>query len=1109
MWMNAQFYTLVVLLKTICACFADNSMCSVLLTLTTTHYRSDPTIPCYIRGNTNITCTPQSSQLQVGKFPTEMHYDYTPAIRPRTKRNRNKRLRVRKTHRGIRAGRKRIYPIRTVIDRFDRSASQCKQRYDFKNSSIKVVKRTSDYELKSCLNLSLWNARSIMNKIPSICDSILGNKIYIFIITESWIENEKKTYVDAQLRSGLHHYDAIHLPRPNRRGGGLSVISKNSLRSTLNTTEQYQSFEVLDLDICEPHSSDNFHVISIYRPPKSPVNNCNISKFFEEFSSFLEKTITSPGHLIIAGDFNIHVDKTNDNDVAQFLDLIASFGLTNIVQQPTHEKGHILDLLLMREDDICLSSVNIDHTLPSDHAVVHTTTQVRRPRTSKTVKQHRNLKSMSINVLKDLLQPSFSELEELSDVSTMAKRYQDIIQSTVDQLAPVQSKQMIDKPRPAWFTTDLIKQRQKVRSLERKWLRSKLAIDRELFTASRSDYKDLLEQTKPNFFRDKIDNACNDKALFAVIDELSGSKNITANIHPNVETMELCEMFSEYFDEKIVKIREKFDNLDSSIDAHDDETLSLLCEFNLFQSVSVDHVVKVVHQMNAKTCSLDPIPTGIVKNCLDIWGPVLTLIVNKSFETGKFPEVCKNAVVRPIIKKHDLDKNILKNYRPLSNCSFLDKFLEKCAFSQLNEYFAKNSLYGRFQSAYRQGHSTETALLKVKNDIMLALDSKSDVILVLLDLSAAFDTIDHAILLRRLKTRFCITGKALEWIKSFLCGRSQSVSVGGSMVSDTRPLRFGVPQGSVLGPVLFSLYVTPLEDIIVKNGCKTAIFADDTQVYLTCSNSTSISVIEKCVNQIRKWMCSNFLALNETKTEVIVFSSKYTRKCEPSVQTVKIGDAKINTKTVVRNLGVLFDENVTMSQHVKNVCKNASYALWRISKCKHLLDKDRIIKLIHAFVTCRIDYCNSLLLGCTDYQIEKLQHIQNSAARLVCGIKKTDRCHITPVLKSLHWLPVKARIIFKVICIVFQCIHSNTAPLYLKELIVVKSSNYMSLRSDDAVTLKRPSPPRTDTYGSHAFAVRAPSLWNDLPPELRVIEVYELFKVKLKTHLFRQYYEIL
>ena len=947
----------------------------------------------------------------------------------------------------------------------------------------------------------------MMNKITAICDSILANNIDIFIITESWVDNEKKSYIDAELRSTLHQYEATHLSRPNRKGGGLSVITNSDLKVSVNKSECYRSFEVLDLNISSPQKPECFRVISIYRPPKSVVNKCSFSDFLEELSNLLEITITSAGHIVIAGDFNIHIDDKNNSDAVKFLDLIDSFGLVNHVKHSTHDKGHILDLLLTREEDQCLSFVNIDFTLPSDHAAIHATTQVRKPNTQKMTKDHRNLKSMSVQELKNEIQQQFIELHKLTNPNIIAKCYRDIVQSTVDQLAPIQTKQMIDKPRPAWFTINLIKERQKVRSFERKWLKSRLSIDKELLVSSRSDYKKLLDETKASFFRDKIDNTNNDKALFAIIDELSGSKNITASTLPNIEISELPELFCEFFDDKIVKIREKFDNTVHLIDEQIEDVLPVRSGLNMFQSLNVENVVKIVRGINAKTCSLDPIPTGILKECLDVWAPVLTLVVNKSFESGVFPDDCKSAIVRPLIKKHNLDKNVLKNYRPLSNCSFLDKFLEKCAFMQLNEYLTSNSLYGKYQSAYRQGHGTETALLKVKNDIMLALDNKKDVILVLLDLSAAFDTIDHTILLRRLEKRFQITGKALEWMSSFLCDRSQRVSVGGSMVSEARPLRFGVPQGSVLGPVLFSLYVTPLEQIISKHGCKTAIFADDTQLYLTCNNSNSVSIIENCVSEIKKWMISNFLALNDTKTEVICFSSKFIRNHEPSITDIKIGDATIDTSSVVRNLGVLFDENVTMSQHVKNVCKTASYALWRISRCRHLLDKDRTIKLIHAFVTCRIDYCNSLLLGCTDYQIKKLQHIQNSAARLVCRIKKSDRCHITPVLRSLHWLPIRERIIFKVICIVFKCIYFNTAPVYLKELIVINNRNYMSLRSNAAIMLKRPLPPKTVTYGSNAFAIKAPSLWNDLPVDLRTVQVYEHFKTVLKTHLFKKFYD--
>ena len=326
-------------------------------------------------------------------------------------------------------------------------------------------------------------------------------------------------------------------------------------------------------------------------------------------------------------------------------------------------------------------------------------------------------------------------------------------------------------------------------------------------------------------------------------------------------------------------------------------------------------------------------------------------------------------------------------------------------------------------------------------------------------------------------------------------------------MSKAQPLLFGVPQGSVLGPVLFSLYVAPLEDIIAKHGCQTVIFADDTQLYVTCNSSNSVTSIESCVDEIRGWMRENFLALNDSKTEVIHFKSKFCKSRSHLQSTnVRVGDVSISSSSVVRNLGVLFDCNATMANHVANVCKNASYSLWRISKIRHLLDRKNTEKLVHAFISSRIDYCNSLLFGIPDYQIRKLQVIQNSAARLVCKLSKRDKQHITPILASLHWLPVTLRVQFKLLCIVFKCINLERAPLYLKDLIIVNNHNSRSLRSNAAVTLRRPAPPNTKTYGDRAFIVTAPSLWNALPVFLRLLTDFDKFKSQLKTYLFTNYY---
>ena len=197
-----------------------------------------------------------------------------------------------------------------------------------------------------------------------------------------------------------------------------------------------------------------------------------------------------------------------------------------------------------------------------------------------------------------------------------------------------------------------------------------------------------------------------------------------------------------------------------------------------------------------------------------------------------------------MLKKSGLDPNILKNYRPVSNLSFLSKTLERISASQLTEYLSANDLFAKFQSAYRENHSTETALLKVNSDIMNALNSKKDVILVMLDLSAAFDTLDHSILLHRLQYRFGVNGTALHWFKSYLSDRTQSISIDVS-VSKPFQLTYGVPQGSVDGPILYTLYTAPLEDIFVRHAIDFMLYTDDSQLYIVCNKPSEANVASR------------------------------------------------------------------------------------------------------------------------------------------------------------------------------------------------------------------------------------------------------------------------
>ena len=219
-------------------------------------------------------------------------------------------------------------------------------------------------------------------------------------------------------------------------------------------------------------------------------------------------------------------------------------------------------------------------------------------------------------------------------------------------------------------------------------------------------------------------------------------------------------------------------------------------------------------------------------------------IVRQSFSNGIFPTLLKTSLVRPKLKKPDLKPDLLANYRPIANIPFLSKVLEKSAAIQVHNYLNDSGLFPALQSAYRKYHSTETALLRVTDDILKTLVSNGEVILVLLNLSAAFDTLDHQILLARLRKQL-FTETALIWFSSYLLGRSQRVSIADA-TSPPRYLEYGVPQGSILGPLLFTLYRAPLQDVIRSHGLDSMFYADDTQIYI---------VIDDWIENVSEFPC--------------------------------------------------------------------------------------------------------------------------------------------------------------------------------------------------------------------------------------------------------------
>ena len=400
----------------------------------------------------------------------------------------------------------------------------------------------------------------------------------------------------------------------------------------------------------------------------------------------------------------------------------------------------------------------------------------------------------------------------------------------------------------------------------------------------------------------------------------------------------------------------------------------------------------------SKSCDLDPIPTNILKALLDILIKPITTIINLSLESGTFPLSFKEAHVTPLLKKSNFPVNNLKNYRPVSNLSFISKIFEKVVSNRLQAHINSNKLNNPMQSVYRKFHSTETALLRVHNDISVSLDKGHVTALILLDLAAAFDTIDHNTLTNKLAEWYGVSGMALAWFKSYLWGRHQKIKIDKSF-SDSSLLEHGVPQGSVLGPLLFSLYTAPLSTIISSYGLSHHLYADDTQIYSSLTGDTateSLKMLQSCITGVSAWMAQSKLKLNPSKTEFLLIGSKSQREKFIHLFPLAVLDNEMNPADSARNLGVFFDSGLNFHQHISQVFYHIRY-LKRIRKSLPLALAKQIAV---ALVTSKQNYCNSLLHEIPAKDLQKLQRVQSCLARIVTKAPRFSRS--IPLLKSLH-----------------------------------------------------------------------------------------------------------
>ena len=916
----------------------------------------------------------------------------------------------------------------------------------------------------------------------------------VLVVTETWY-NESSVLSDA-LPNGYSIHTAN---RQDKRGGGIAFIYNANLDVKFKQHDQFASFEHTTMLItnCTP----KLRVTGIYRPP----NASNCERFITDFTTMLEIYNTSSHASCLLGDFNIHVQNKIDNFAKAFDTTIHNFDLFQHVNESTHKFGNTLDLFITPSSIKENVSISVHDYGISDHYLVAAELALSafKPKRNQ-IRTYRPLKNMDIDMFRYDLSQTTMFTSPSDDIEQFATQIEKCVVSILDKHAPVCSTNRA-APSERWQDEHVDKLKCLRRHFERKYRRTKLASDKRIYRLACRSTNAAIQNKHRTYFSERL-NVCSvdgKSSWIAVNKLLADSRESIASSADNLQKLS-CDLQS-FFIEKVEKISLSIKNtakdLNQSPQHHHfgDLFQQPLCTFQPVSASDVKHLILTSRQ---KSSGSDFIPTWLLVKCIDTLIEPITRLFNMSLSMGIFPSLFKSSQITPLLKKQGLDTSNYSNYRPISNLNFIGKVLEKIVLQQLQSHLESVPEFNKFQSAFKEHHSTETALVKITNDVLTAMDQKKSTILTLLDFSAAFDTIEHQILLDRLSLSYNISASALNWFSSYLSKRTQSVHIGSAM-STAAEVKYGVPQGSVLGPILFTLYTAPLSLIVSAHELHGHFYADDSQIYTSCKPSelpSTIIKLEACLSDISCWLSVNNLSLNAKKSELLVFGTK---QCINKIETqpeLHINDDTINTSTSSRDLGVWLDSQLNFEIHISKVCQSCYFQIRKLAHIRRYLTTRSAAVIGSAIIGSRLDYCNSLLYGITSSNLSRLQRVQNALARVVC--RTPLRAHITPILKQLHWLPIKQRIHYKIALLTWKSLHYQK-PSYLTDLIQQRSASHTrSLRNLNQLDI-----PRVSSHnGGRAFSSTACRIWNSLPSDVINATTFNTFKSRLKTHLFRLSY---
>ena len=902
---------------------------------------------------------------------------------------------------------------------------------------------------------------------------------------------------ESKLDSTVHD-DEVYIPgfeivRKDRKvngrnGGGVCIYLRTNLNYRIRNDLNNDHLECLFVEISKPRSTP-FLVGTWYRPPNSPPN------LFSEFEKVIAKIDAENKELYLLGDINCNLlPEANTYDSSHLTNIFDIFGLSQLITEPTRVtpvSKTLIDLCITNSLEKVTNS-GVIHLGISDHSLVFLTRKTHYHRNGPRVIETRQFKHFNRGkFLSDLNQLPWANVDLYSNPNDMWREWKEMFLGCVDKHAPLKLKR-IRKKRSPWITRELLCKIRKRDFLKKKAISSNNSATWDQFKRARNQANNAINLAKKRYVSDNLKaNKGNSRKTWKVINELTSRNSgksanileIKADNRIVSSPMDIAEAINEHFSNVAQVLAQDIPVVDVNPESYLEPTDSL---FSL-QIPSVNTVFSFLSKIDEKKATgLDRIPSNLLKMAASIVAPSLTSIFSKSILTGIYPNDWKAAKVTPLFKKGL--KSDPNNYRPISVIPVVSKVLEKIAYNQLYHYLDDNKLLLGCQSGFRSLHSTLTALLEETDAWSVNIDNGLLNGVVFIDLTKAFDTIDHEIILRKM-SYLGVDQAAIKWFSSYLSGRTQRCSVNGKL-STARNLSCGVPQGSILGPLLFLIYINDLPNSL--QNAVPRVFADDTNLTLSVKTLTELKLaLAPELNNLSCWLKANKLSLNVAKTELMIIGSRQRLSAQCDDVEIRIDDQIIERVDHTKSLGLFIDAHLSWCKHVEEICKKVSSAIGALKRVRPFISKETAIQIYNALIIPHFDYCSPVWDCLSGYLSEKLQKLQNRAARVIT--KSPFDTSSNHLLSTLDWERLFLRRKKQKALMMFKTMN-GLAPDYLQSLFSQRHSVYNLRDSEGKLTLPKPN----TNYLKRSFSYSGAMLWNNLPKCLKNAVSVNNFKQIIK-----------